>query len=154
MVAMPQQRSQQAKEIEALPCGYVIYTKPDCRMCQVTKALLRYQDKQYIEKDLTEAEVGIDVQRRAVVKTGTDAPQIFFDNKHIGGFLELFSKLDMVGSVEDFVKFKCPEIEARSPLAKFKKEESPRGVKRSHTRMMLSDFMLDDFKLEEAAIAA
>jgi phosphoadenosine phosphosulfate reductase len=88
--------------LQALPDGYVLFTKPSCKFCKAAKALLKREGMQYIEKDVSKEEIAAEMYQHA--PNAKTVPQIFLDDDHIGGFTELFSSLGVHGSVEEFVK--------------------------------------------------
>jgi len=73
--------------------GIEIYSKPSCRFCVASKALLRSKKLGY-----TEYLVGVDVDRATleerVGQKVASVPQIFIDGHHVGGFPELKKHLD------------------------------------------------------------
>ena len=65
----------------------IIYTTKTCGYCYLAKNLLK---KYYL--DYTEIDVSNNIIRNEMIKKSSGiktVPQIFFDNKHIGGFYEL-----------------------------------------------------------------
>ena len=65
----------------------IIYTTKTCGYCYLAKNLL---EKYYL--DYTEIDVSNNIIRNEMIKKSSGiktVPQIFFDNKHIGGFYEL-----------------------------------------------------------------
>lgn len=92
---------------QALPDGYIIFTKPDCKFCKAAKALLHDRGMTYLEKDITDDLISAEMYRNA--PDAKTVPQIFLDNSHIGGFTELHSKLGVQGNVEDYVKAFLPK---------------------------------------------
>jgi phosphoadenosine phosphosulfate reductase len=86
----------------ALPDGYVIFSKPNCKNCKAAKALLRKFDLDFEERDVSDDAVRGDMQRRA--PGSTKVPQIFLNNDHLfGGFEELFDSFSIECSLEAFV---------------------------------------------------
>lgn len=65
----------------------VIYTWSTCPFCINTKRLLEEKNIKYTEKEVVKNKKYLEEMKK---KTGkTSVPQIFIDDKHIGGFTEL-----------------------------------------------------------------
>lgn len=67
----------------------IIYSKKNCPKCEQAKMLCNKNNISYEEKDIIEH---LEHIRSVAVKPVQEAPQVFYNNKHIGGF-------------QDFVKF-------------------------------------------------
>jgi len=70
----------------------IVWSKPNCGYCVKSKSLLKNKGIEYEEKNIAE---GHDIQEMlALVPNARTMPQIWIDNKHIGGYdqLELFLK--------------------------------------------------------------
>ncbi len=77
-----------------------IYTKDYCPYCHRAKELLSIKGVSYIEYDVTkDSELEKLMQHRAGHHT---VPQIFIDNKHIGGCDDLFA-LDEQGGLDSLL---------------------------------------------------
>lgn len=78
-----------------------VYTTNTCPYCVRAKQLLQNKDI-----DFTEIEVKTDEERIALVKKANGArtvPQIFINNKSIGGFDDLY-QLDQDGELDGLLK--------------------------------------------------
>ncbi len=64
-----------------------IYTTPTCPYCHAAKALLIDKGVEFIEIDVSNTIVREKMQQRANGRRSV--PQIFFGEKHIGGFDDL-----------------------------------------------------------------
>ena len=67
-----------------------IYTRPGCGYCTHAKRLLTGQGLDFIEYDVYENPEYINQLRERT--TGRTYPQIFIENKSVGGFTELLVK--------------------------------------------------------------
>ena len=65
-----------------------IYTGPVCNYCDATKKLLKRNNLQFDEIDISS---GPEVLNEMINKSNgkKTIPQIFFDNLHIGGYVEI-----------------------------------------------------------------
>ena len=65
-----------------------IYTGPVCNYCDAAKRLLKRNNLEFNEIDISS---GPEVLNEMINKTNgkRTIPQIFFDNKHIGGYVEI-----------------------------------------------------------------
>ena len=65
-----------------------IYTGPVCNYCDATKRLLKRNNLQFDEIDISS---GPEVLNEMINKSNgkKTIPQIFFDNIHIGGYVEI-----------------------------------------------------------------
>lgn len=78
-----------------------IYTKSYCPYCHRAKELLGIKGVPFIEHDVTEdAELEKQMRERT---GGTTVPQIFIDDKHIGGCAEIFA-LDEKGGLDPILR--------------------------------------------------
>ena len=65
----------------------IIYTTNTCSYCYLAKNLLKKYSLKYTEIDVSNNKIKKEmIKKSSGIKT---VPQIFFDNKHIGGFYEL-----------------------------------------------------------------
>ena len=65
----------------------IIYTTKTCGYCYLAKNLLKKYNLNYTEIDVSNNIIKNEmIKKSSGIKT---VPQIFFDNKHIGGFYEL-----------------------------------------------------------------
>ena len=80
----------------------VIYTGPMCNFCSAAKHLLNKKKIKYEEID-----IGYDEKKREeMLKKSNGAktiPQIFIEEKHIGGYVEL-KALDADGKLDNLLK--------------------------------------------------
>lgn len=80
--------------------GIVIYTKTMCSYCHRAKELLDMKGAQYTEIDLFKD----DRYDEMVERSGrTTVPQIFINDKHVGGYDELLA-LDIKGKLDRLLK--------------------------------------------------
>ncbi|MFT0891093.1 glutaredoxin 3 [Pseudochelatococcus sp. G4_1912] len=79
-----------------------IYTKSYCPYCKKAKALLSSKGAVFVEIDITDDPA----QRAAMIERAngrTTVPQIFFGDRHIGGFDDM-NALDMRGELDDLLR--------------------------------------------------
>ena len=80
----------------------VIYTGPLCNFCSAAKHLLNKKKISYVEID-----IGYDEKKREeMLKKSNGAktiPQIFIEEKHIGGYVEL-KALEAEGKLDNLLK--------------------------------------------------
>ena len=80
----------------------VIYTGPMCNYCSAAKHLLNKK-----KVDYTEFNIGVDSAKRQEMQEKTNGaktiPQIFIDEKHIGGYVEL-KALENKGELDILLK--------------------------------------------------
>ena len=75
----------------------VLYTKDYCRFCAQAKELLNSRGAEFTEIDVThDADLQAEMIKRAGRRT---VPQIFIDDRHVGGFDDL-KALDAVGGLD------------------------------------------------------
>ena len=79
-----------------------IYTGPFCNYCDAAKRLLDRNNAPYKEINIAEVDGAMDEMIKKANGKRT-IPQIFFDDKHIGGYQEL-RELEKNGSLLDLVK--------------------------------------------------
>jgi glutaredoxin 3 len=78
-----------------------VFTTPFCGYCTAAKALLRGRGIEFQEIDISRDDaLADDIVQRSGQRT---VPQIFIDNKPIGGYTEL-AKLDRSGELAKLVK--------------------------------------------------
>lgn len=65
---------------------YKVYGKPDCRFCELAKDALERRSEPYQYVDVTEDKESLTFLRNNNFKS---VPQIYHNEKHIGGFQEL-----------------------------------------------------------------
>ena len=74
----------------------VIWSKVNCPQCDKAKSLLASKDIQFSERKIS-TDTGYSVEDLlALVPTAKSVPQIFIDDKHIGGYNEL---VEIVGEL-------------------------------------------------------
>lgn len=71
---------------------YLIYTKPECSFCELTKQLLETYNLEYRERDISNVEIRQELLSR--LPEAKTVPQIYYDGSHIGGYLELLEQLE------------------------------------------------------------
>ena len=79
-----------------------IYTGPVCNYCDAAKRLLKRNNLEFNEIDIS---TGPEVLNEMINKTNgkRTIPQIFFDNEHIGGYVEI-RELEKNNKLNDFLK--------------------------------------------------
>ena len=79
-----------------------IYTGPVCNYCDAAKKLLKRNKLEFSEIDISS---GPEVLNEMINKTNgkRTIPQIFFDNEHIGGYVEI-RELEKNNKLNDFLK--------------------------------------------------
>tara|TARA_B100001057_G_scaffold350406_1_gene351892 strand:- start:283 stop:537 length:255 start_codon:yes stop_codon:yes gene_type:complete len=79
-----------------------IYTGPVCNYCDAAKKLLKRNKLEFSEIDISS---GPEVLNEMINKTNgkRTIPQIFFDNEHIGGYVEI-RDLEKNNKLIDFLK--------------------------------------------------
>ncbi len=79
-----------------------IYTGPVCNYCDATKRLLKRNNLQFDEIDISS---GPEVLNEMINKSNgkKTIPQIFFDNLHIGGYVEI-RELEKKKKLIEFLK--------------------------------------------------
>ena len=69
----------------------IIWSKPNCPQCTSAKQLLKLNNIEYEEKNIAE---GYKIQDLlALVPNAKTMPQIWLDEEHIGGYMDLREKL-------------------------------------------------------------
>ena len=79
-----------------------VYSGPMCNFCDAAKRLLSRNNLNYKEIDIS-TEEGLRDEMTKKANGRRTIPQIFFDDKHIGGYQEL-RELEKNGSLLDLVK--------------------------------------------------
>ena len=79
-----------------------IYTGPVCNYCDAAKRLLKRNSLEFNEIDISS---GPEVLNEMINKTNgkRTIPQIFFDNEHIGGYVEI-RELEKNNKLNDLLK--------------------------------------------------
>ena len=79
-----------------------IYTGPVCNYCDAAKRLLKRNNLEFNEIDISS---GPEVLNEMIDKTNgkRTIPQIFFDNEHIGGYVEI-RQLEKNKKLVEFLK--------------------------------------------------
>ena len=79
-----------------------IYTGPVCNYCDAAKRLLKRNNLEFNEIDISS---GPEVLNEMINKTNgkRTIPQIFFDNEHIGGYVEI-RELEKNNKLVEFLK--------------------------------------------------
>ena len=81
-----------------------IYTKPFCPFCHRAKALLDSKGVQYQEFDISrDTNLQAEMIKRSKRRT---VPQIFFDEKHIGGSDDL-ARIEQTGELDKLLGTKA-----------------------------------------------
>ena len=70
----------------------IVWSKPNCPQCTSAKQLLKYNNIEYEEKNIADGHKIQDLL--ALVPNAKTMPQIWLDEEHIGGYLELRKKLN------------------------------------------------------------
>ena len=70
----------------------VVWSKPNCPQCTSAKQLLKLNNIEYEEKNIADGHKIQDLL--ALVPNAKTMPQIWLDEEHIGGYLELRKKLN------------------------------------------------------------
>ena len=70
----------------------IVWSKPNCPQCTSAKQLLQFNNIEYEEKNIAEGHKIQDLL--ALVPNAKTMPQIWLDEEHIGGYLELRKKLN------------------------------------------------------------
>ena len=79
-----------------------MYTGPMCNFCDAAKRLLSRNNLEYNEIDIsTKIELRDEMIKKANGKR--TIPQIFFDDYHVGGYVEL-RELEKTGKLNNFLK--------------------------------------------------
>ena len=79
-----------------------VYSGPMCNFCDAAKRLLSRNNLNYNEIDISTKE-GLRDEMTKKANGRRTIPQIFFDDKHIGGYQEL-RELEKNGSLLDLLK--------------------------------------------------
>ena len=79
-----------------------IYTGPRCNYCEAAKRLLTRNNAPYKEIDISIVEGAMDEMIRKANGKRT-IPQIFFNNYHVGGYVEL-RDLEKKNKLKDLLK--------------------------------------------------
>jgi len=80
----------------------ILYTKGYCPFCHRAKALFKKKGVSYTEYEVSDDEaLFAEMVKRS--NGGRTVPQIFIDDKHIGGASDLFA-LDAVGKLDPLLK--------------------------------------------------
>ena len=79
-----------------------IYTGPVCNYCDAAKRLLKRNNLEFNEIDISS---GPEILNEMINKTNgkRTIPQIFFDNEHIGGYVEI-RELEKNNKLVEFLK--------------------------------------------------
>ena len=79
-----------------------IYTGPVCNYCDAAKRLLKRNSLEFNEIDISS---GPEVLNEMINKTNgkRTIPQIFFDNEHVGGYVEI-RELEKNKKLVEFLK--------------------------------------------------
>ena len=70
----------------------IVWSKPNCPQCTSAKQLLQLNNIEYEEKNIAEGHKIQDLL--ALVPNAKTMPQVWLDDEHIGGYLELRKKLN------------------------------------------------------------
>ena len=79
-----------------------IYTGPVCNYCDAAKRLLKRNNVSYSEINIAEVDGALDEMLKKANGKRT-IPQIFFDDKHIGGYEEIRA-LEKDNKLQDLLK--------------------------------------------------
>ena len=70
----------------------IVWSKPNCPQCTSAKQLLKIKGIEYEEKNIADGHKIQDLL--ALVPNAKTMPQVWLDDEHIGGYLELRKKLN------------------------------------------------------------
>ena len=70
----------------------IVWSKDQCPYCDQAKALLKQRGIEYAERNISQD--WTKEQLLEAVPTARTVPQIFLDEEHVGGFMELRRKLN------------------------------------------------------------
>ena len=70
----------------------IVYSKAQCGYCDMAKNLLEQKGIEFEEKRI-DSNVAILDELKEKVPSVRSVPQIFLDNEHVGGYIELRNKL-------------------------------------------------------------
>ena len=70
----------------------IVWSKPNCPQCTSAKQLLKIKGIEYEEKNIADGHKIQDLL--ALVPNAKTMPQIWLDDEHIGGYMELRKKLN------------------------------------------------------------
>ncbi len=79
-----------------------IYTGPVCNYCDAAKRLLKRNNASYSEINIAEVDGALDEMLKKANGKRT-IPQIFFDDRHIGGYEEIRA-LEKDNKLQDLLK--------------------------------------------------
>ena len=80
----------------------IMYTGPMCNFCDAAKRLLSRNNLKYEEIDISTKD-GLKDEMIKKANGKRTIPQIFFDDHHVGGYVELRS-LEKEGKLNDLLK--------------------------------------------------
>ncbi len=75
----------------------IVYTTPFCPYCVAAKRLLKKKGAAFTEINVSDANIRNDMIKKSAGRTSV--PQIFIDDRHIGGFDDL-SELDAMNELD------------------------------------------------------
>ena len=80
----------------------LMYTGPRCNFCDAAKRLLLRNNLKFKEIDISSKE---ELKEEMIKKANgkRTIPQIFFDNYHVGGYVEL-RELEKKGELDNYLK--------------------------------------------------
>ena len=79
-----------------------MYTGPLCNYCEAAKRLLARNNAPYNEIDISKVDGAMDEMIKKANGKRT-IPQIFFDDHHVGGYMEL-RELEKTGKLNNILK--------------------------------------------------
>ena len=79
-----------------------VYSGPLCNFCEAAKRLLKRNNLSYKEIDISK-EAGLRDEMIKKANGMRTIPQIFFDNHHVGGYVEL-RELEKNGELDNLLK--------------------------------------------------
>ena len=80
----------------------IMYTGPMCNFCDAAKRLFARNNLSYIEIDISTKD-GLKEEMIKKANGKRTIPQIFFDDHHVGGYMELRA-LEKENKLEDLLK--------------------------------------------------
>jgi len=88
----------------------VIYGKPNCPYCDKAKALMLELSMEFDYIDIVQAKMGKEELSLLAGKPVTTVPQIYIDDKHIGGYDQLVAELNKAEAEDPTLDYYVREI--------------------------------------------
>ena len=88
---MVKEKNKNYQEVISMKTKVIVYTGPNCGYCVQAKNLLNQRNIEFEEKPIAE---GTNLNEMLTLSGGMrTVPQIFFNERHIGGYTELREEL-------------------------------------------------------------